>query len=75
MLGILYILKPLTFLFRKNFWNYLYNVTTIEEENFINNSISTKEENFELKFQEYIKSASCVMKIIAMELCNNIIEY
>jgi hypothetical protein len=47
----------------------------MKEEKIDDKSISNvqKVEN-EVKFQEYIKSASFVMKIISMELFNNITE-
>jgi hypothetical protein len=45
----------------------------MKEEKIDDKSNVQKVEN-EVKFQEYIKSASFVMKIISMELFNNITE-
>ncbi len=67
----------LFFFLRENFWNNLFaNITLMKEEKYSNDTIglSKKEDDDEVAFQEYIKSASFVFKIISIELFNNIIE-
>ena len=47
----------------------------MKEEKYSNDTIGlSKKEDDEVAFQEYIKSASFVFKIISIELFNNIIE-